>query len=124
MDKIKPWQIILIVLAFAVLGFSVWKFGFSSSIPKTSGYMTVDIMTGQLYDIHKGKAKGVPLPAKNPDTGIRTLYPVNQVEETIWEIPNGFESYLTEQVREGSKLQSGKFTITVLPDTPIKITLR
>jgi hypothetical protein len=123
MDNIKPWQIILFLVAIAVLGFSVWKFTSSGSVPKTNGYLTVDIMTGQLYDIRKGKARGVPLPAKHPDTGDRTLYPVNQVDELVYEIPSGFETFLTEQVREGSKLDSGKMTITVLPDDPIKFVL-
>ncbi len=124
MEKVKPWQIVLMVLAVAVLGFSAWKYGFANSIPTTSGYMTVDIMTGQLYDIRKGKAKGVPLPAKNPDTGKRTLYPVNQVEDLVWEIPEGYDSFLTENVRKGSKLEPGKLRIEVLPDDPIRIVLR
>lgn len=120
MDNIKPWQIVLFVVALGVLGFSVWRFTFSDSVPRTSGYMTVDIMTGQLYDIQKGKARGVPLPAKHPETGIRTLYPVNQIDDLLYEIPSGFESYLTERVREGSKVDPGKMTITVLPDDPIR----
>ena len=123
MDNIKPWQIILLIVALLVLGFSVWKYMLASPIPTTSGYMTVDIMTGQLYDIRKGKAKGVPLPAKNPDTGVRTLYPAQQIEGQLWEIPSGFENFLTEDVREGSKLDPGKMTITVLPDPPIKFVL-
>ncbi len=124
MESIKPWQIVLMVLAVVVLGFSAWKYGFSGSIPTTSGYMTVDIMTGQLYDIRKGKAKGVPLPAKHPDTGKRTLYPVNQVEGLIWEIPEGYDSFLTENVRKGSKLKPGSFKIEVLPEDPIQFVLR
>ncbi len=124
MEKVKPWQIVLMVLAVFVLGFSVWKYGFSNAVPETSGYMTVDIMTGQLYDIRKGKAKGVPLPAKHPDTGQRTLYPVNQVDDLIWEIPSGYESFLTEKVRKGSKLRAGKLEIEVLPEDPIRFVLR
>ena len=116
MDNIKPWQIILFVVALVVLGFSVWKFAFTSDVPKTTGYLTVDIMTGQLYDIRKGKARGVPLPAKHPETGDRTLYPVNLVSDLVYEIPTGFEPYLTEKVREGSKLDTGKMTITVVSD--------
>ncbi len=123
MDNVKPWQIILLIIAFGLLGFMVWKFMLASPIPTTNGYMTVDIMTGQLYDIRKGKAKGVPLPAKNPDTGERTLYPVNQLEDQVWKIPSGFESYLTERVREDSKLDAGKLTITVEPDPPIRFVL-
>ena len=124
MENVKPWQIILIVLAIGGLAFSVWKMAPSDSIPKTDGYMTVDIMTGQLYDIRKGKAKGVPLPAKHPDTGVRTLYPVNQVSGTTWEIPGGFDSYLTDDVREGSKLKDGQMTISVLPEEAIVFKLR
>jgi len=125
MDNIKPWQIILIVLAVLVLGFSVWQFAFKDSIPQTDGYLTVDIMTGQLYDIRKGKARGIPLPARHPDTGERTLYPVNpsDVEENEWVVPSGFDSYLTENVRKGSKLDDGAMTITALPEDPIRFIL-
>lgn len=123
MDKFKPWQIVLFLAAILVLGFSVWKFGFTSSIPTTDGYLTVDITTGQLYDIKKGKARGVPLPARHPDTGDRTLYPVNQVSDSLYEIPLGFESYLTDNVRKNSKIDAGKMTITVLPEDPIRFVL-
>lgn len=123
MDNVKPWQIILIVLGFGAIAFLGWRILGANSVPKTSGYMTVDIMTGQLYDIRKGKAKGVPLPAKHPDTGDRTLYPVNQVEDLTWEIPQGFNSFLTENVREGSLIENGKFEIEVLEGEPIKFVL-
>ncbi len=123
MDNIKPWQIVLFILAIGALGFSVWKFTSSSSVPTMSGYLTVDIMTGQRFDIRKGKARGVPLPAKHPETGERTLYPINPVTELVYEIPSGFEPYLTEQVRDGSKLDPGKMTITVLSEEPIKFVL-
>lgn len=124
MGNIKPWQIIIIVLALAGLVVSVILFMPGKSVPKTEGYMTVDIMTGQLYDIRKGKAKGVPLPAKHPDTGVRTLYPVSQVNDTTWEIPTGFGSFLTDDVRKGSELENGEFTITVLSEDPIVFKLR
>ena len=124
MENVKPWQIVLIVVAFAALGFSLFKFGFGSSIPQTDGYMTVDIMTGQLYDIRKGKAKGVPLPAKNPDTGVRTLYPVKQVDGLTWEIPQGYASYLTEKIRKDSMLTGNGFTIEIVSDDPIRIVLK
>ena len=123
MDNIKPWQIILFIAAVGVLGFSVWKFAFTSDIPTTDGYLTVDIKTGQLYEIKKGKARGVPLPAKHPDTGERTLYPVNHVSDLVYEIPSGFEPYLTDNVREDSKLDSGKMTITVLSEDAEKFVL-
>jgi hypothetical protein len=123
MDKIKPWQIILFIAAIGVLGFTAWKFAFSNGIPKTDGYLTVDIMTGQLYEVRKGKARGVPLPAKHPDTGDRTLYPVNQLDGLRYEIPVGFESFLTENAREGSVLDPGKLTITVSEEEAVTIVL-
>jgi hypothetical protein len=124
MDNIKPWQIILFVAAIGVLGFSVWKFGFSSSVPVTDGYLTIDVKTGQLYDIKKGRAKGVSLPAKHPETGERTLFPVNLVDGMDYVIPSGYESFLSEEVREGSKLDPGKFTITASPADPIRHVLK
>ena len=124
MDNIKPWQVVLMVIAVGVLGFTVWRSMVGGSVPKTSGYTTVDIMTGQLYDIQKGKAKGVPLPAKHPDTGERTLYPVNQVDDLIWEVPDGYSGFLTDKVREGSKLTKGKLEIEVLANQPISFNLK
>ena len=124
MENVKPWQIVLLIVAVVVLGFSSWRLMSGGSVPKTKGYMTVDIMTGQLYDIRKGKAKGVPLPAKHPDTGVRTLYPVSQVDDEVWEIPNGYENFLTEKVRKGSKLKDGQFEILVLSDEPIQFKLK
>ena len=124
MDNVKPWQIVLFVVAVVALGFSVWRVLGKSSVPQTTGYMTVDIMTGQLYDVQKGKAKGVPLPARHPETGERTLYPVNQVDDVVWEIPPGFESFLTDKVRKNSKIDKGKFTIEVLPNDPIRFKLK
>ena len=124
MEKIKPWQIILMVVAVGVLCFTVWSAMSSGAIPKTSGYMTVDIMTGQLFDVRKGKAKGVPLPAKHPDTGDRTLYPVNQIDGLSWKIPDGYNSFLTENVRKGSVLKKGEFKVEVLPDDAIVFKIR
>lgn len=124
MENVKPWQIILIVLAMGGLAFSIWKFMPSNNVPTTQGYMTVDIMTGQLYDIRKGKAKGVPLPAKHPDTGVRTLYPVTEVSGSTWEIPEGFSSFITDEIRKQSKLNDGQMTISVLPEEAIVFKLR
>lgn len=123
MDNIKPWQIILFVAAIGVLGFSVWKFGFSSSVPVTDGYLGVDINTGELYNIQKGKARGVPFPVKHPESGDRVIYPVEQVEGLLYEIPAGFESYLTSDVRENSKLRSSSMQIEVVGEDPIRYVL-
>lgn len=119
MDNVKPWQIILMVLAVLALGFSVWKFGvFGGGVEQPNGYMTVDIMSGQLYELRKGKAKGMTLPAKNPDTGERTLYPVEETNGK-WTIMEGYLSYISENVMQRSKVKGSSGTVEVLESDPI-----
>lgn len=86
MGNVKPWQIILIVVAFGALGFSVWKFGFGNRVYQPDGILTVDVVSGQLFDVHKGKAKGILLPVRHPDTGERTLFPIEKLQDGTWQL--------------------------------------
>jgi hypothetical protein len=78
MDNIKPWQIVLIIVALAVLGFSVWKFGVSSNPEnQLAGSLTlVDVETGQLYRASIRGEKTLLLPARRPGTELQALVPV------------------------------------------------
>lgn len=84
MDNIKPWQIILIIVAFAALGFSVWKFGFTSGIELPDSVMVVDVETGDLYKMKLGRRNGAYFPEKSPDTGKNTLMPIEKSESGEW----------------------------------------
>ncbi len=120
MNDIKPWQIILIVVAIAVVAFSGWKMTRGGVVEGPSGHMTVDVMTGQLYLVQKGKAKGVMYPAKHPDTGERTLFPVNKNEESgLWEFHRRTTADTLDEFRDRSTALSGGVRIKVLDSKPI-----
>jgi hypothetical protein len=107
------------VLAVGALGFSVWKFGLSGGrIDQPDSFMTVDIMTGQLYDLRKGKARGMTLPSKNPETGERTLFPV-EGEDGNWRIVQAYMNHLTEEQIKKSRIKGNSGTIEVLDAEPV-----
>jgi len=120
MSDIKPWQIIVIVVAFAVLAFSGWRMMNSNKIAKgPDGYMTVDVLTGQLYLLKKGKAKGMLLPALNPETKDRTLYPVVQKEgDDQWKLDPGYAEFMPEKLQIEAKVGRG-YAIEILEYDPI-----
>ena len=78
MDNIKPWQIILFIVAIGVLGFSVWKFGFGDSLEgqMANAMIMIDVETGQLYEVDIRGKRGVLIPARNPETRDISLLPV------------------------------------------------
>ena len=82
MDNVKPWQIVLFVVAVAVLIFSVWKFGFSNSIQSqlANEMMLVDVQTGQLYVRDLSGNKSFIIPSRNPETDEISLLPVLEVD--------------------------------------------
>lgn len=124
MSDIKPWHIVLIVVAAGVVAFSGWRFINQGKIETPSGYMTVDIMTGQLYLIQKGKAKGMLLPALHPKTKNRTLYPVVREENSDqWILDPGYTGSLTENIRNQTDMLSGD-KIDILETDPVVFVLR
>jgi hypothetical protein len=84
MENLKPWQLLIMVLAVCALAFSVWKFGFSNKIQLPTEVHLADVSTGELFifDI-SGKAKGY-YPEKHPDTQDRVLMPVVKDEDGKW----------------------------------------
>jgi len=78
MDNIKPWQIILFIVAIGVLGFSVWKFTAGSSVESmmADSIIMVDVKTGQLYEYSVEGQRGVLIPGRHPDTRELSLLPV------------------------------------------------
>jgi len=120
MSDIKPWQIILIIAAVAVLAFTGWRMMGSGPVDGPSGHMTVDVITGQLYLVQKGKAKGIVYPSKNPDTGDRTLIPVYQDEGSErWTLDERFLDRITDQIRKQSTALGSGTSIRVLDNDPI-----
>ncbi len=120
MSDIKPWQIVVIVVAIAVLAFSGWRMMTGNKIAKgPQGYMTVDVLTGQLYLIKKGKAKGMLLPALHPETKERTLFPVVQKEGSDeWKLDAGYAEFMPEQLQIEAKIGKG-YSMEFLDTDPI-----
>lgn len=107
MDDLKPWHIVLIIAAVAVLGFSVYRAVFSNSVPKHDSILLVDVTTGILYDAHKGDARGMLLPARSPDTNERTLFPVEQTEDGQWRVRARYTGVLDGMDLKNSRVKGG-----------------
>lgn len=120
MSEIKPWQMIVIALAVLVLGYTGWSFISTDSIEQPSGIMTVDIMTGQLYDVRKGRAKGMALPARHPETNEPTLFPVERNEQGDWHIIERYAAGIDDELREESLLRGSGLKIEFSSASPIK----
>jgi hypothetical protein len=107
MENVKPWQIVLIIIAFVALGFSVLKFGFNQSIESqmASEMMLMDAQTGQLYIRDISGRQPFIIPDRNPDSKEIALVPV--FEE------NG-EWFLTE--RYASSVDQLTVPLDAIPD--------
>lgn len=80
MGKLKIWQVLVLVLGLAALGYLGYSMMSGGSGAKWANEaLGVDIETGQIYSFSLGK-KAAVFPATNPDTGRRTIYPVSQDE--------------------------------------------
>lgn len=119
MGDIKPWQIILLVVAFGVLGASVWKFGFSNTVRQPSGILLVDVQTGVLYDTRKGKNRGILLPAPHPETQEPTLFPVEKTEDGGWYIRSRYRTLL-EEMRVERDAVDRNYKVSVTDENPIR----
>ena len=85
MDRLKPWQIILLVVSLLVLIGGVW-YSLRGKGPDFGDRLYfVDLASGDLYVFNLKGTHGLLIPAKNPDTGERTLLPlqINEDEEEV-----------------------------------------
>lgn len=121
MGDLKPWQIVVIIAAVIAVGFTGWRLLTADRVAQPSGYMTVDVRTGQLYDIQKGKARGVVVPARHPETGERTLYPVNN-ENGTWKLDEGYAEHMPEPLKKAIGFTNAQ-NFQVKPDPPITFVL-
>jgi hypothetical protein len=83
---IKPWQWVLVTVAGVVLAWTIWNAASAPRVPNPNQIIVADIETGKLYSIDTSGRKLALLPATNPETGLRTLYPVQKNDEGQWEI--------------------------------------
>ena len=120
MGEIKPWQMIVIALAVIVLAFSAWRFMGGQGLDQPDGLMTVDVMTGQLYDVDRGRAVGIVLPVRHPETNEPTLFPVEQDSSGDWVLVPRYVPSLTDEMIESSSFIDTGLNLTVLDTDPIK----
>lgn len=85
MGEVKPWQIILVVVALGVLGFSVWRSMNSGQPQLTQSVLLVDVKTGDLFELSLAGRRAAVYPEVHPDTGERTLMPVEE-ENGVWKL--------------------------------------
>lgn len=122
MDKIKPWQLILIVLAIAVLGFSVWKYGGGKS-PESqlaNSMMLVDVQTGQRFIADISGKKSVLLPARNPDTQEVSLIPVYE-EDGSWFLWERYRTAISQITVSPDAVPDVNGPVRVTDATPIRL---
>jgi len=82
--KSQGFAIGLAVVAVAVLSVGMWYSFFSGDAPKTPNtVMLLDVQTGELFE---APTRRLMLPAKNPDSGARVLFPVTEGEDGLWQI--------------------------------------
>ncbi|MCC7390074.1 MAG: hypothetical protein IT431_15045 [Phycisphaerales bacterium] len=86
MQKVKPWQIVLFVLAVGALGFGLYRSFFRQKLDLSDSIVMVDVETGELYRFSIAGRRGVGVPNYNPDSGKLTLLPVTQDEQGVWKI--------------------------------------
>lgn len=84
MGEAKPWQIVLIVVAFVGLAVSLYFTVLRSDGARVDDSITMaDVNTGEVFHLPIGKG-GANIPGKNPKTGEATLLPVKKDENGRW----------------------------------------
>lgn len=83
MNQVRPWQIVLFVVAAIAVGFVVVR-GVLADRPELSHQLyLVDIRTGEVFSLDSS-GKSVPVPARSPNTGERNLYPASKDDGGQW----------------------------------------
>jgi len=122
MENVKPWQIVLILVAFAALGFSLIKFGFKSS-PESqmANSMTlVDVQTGQRYIADLSGNNSILLPARNPETNAIALIPVYE-EDGVWYLWERYRSAMDQIDVPTDAVPNVNGPVNILDSEPIRL---
>ncbi len=99
MDRMKPWQIGLFIAAIAVLGASLaWSFMGGQKIDKPDRIYLVDVTTGDLYYAPVRKRGTVLVPARHPETKERTLFPVEETDESGWKLKTRYAGSIDSDI--------------------------
>ncbi len=110
---IKPWQVVVIVAAVLVLGFSVVRQMGKGKIDFPDSVLVVDVETGDMYRMSLGKRNGAYFPEKNPDSGKHTLMPVIKSESGEWVIAPHARPALQDIDGENKLVNESNWTVTI-----------
>lgn len=108
MGSLKPWQLVLVIVAFAVLGVSLWISLSGEKVKSASSFYMVDVMTGEVYKADISGRRSVMVPAKSPETRVRSIVPIVKTEDNTWIVEDKFRG-LAEQIiadEQGSLAES------------------
>lgn len=113
-DSVPFWRsnafaVTLAVIAFAVCAGGVWYSFFSGGPPHPPGHvLLIDVKTGELFN---APTRRLTLPAKNPTTGERNLFPVEKGDDGQWRINQhylggvenfGYDSGIVSDIKNGT----------------------
>lgn len=86
MEKLKPWQVILFVVAAGSLVFLGYRVLFANRINLTDETLVADVLTGDIYMMDLSGRAAAIYPERHPDTGGFTLLPVEQMDSGEWRV--------------------------------------
>ncbi|MBL4591424.1 MAG: hypothetical protein JKY96_05640 [Phycisphaerales bacterium] len=124
MDDVKPWQIVIMVLAVIALGFVVVKYGFGGGSPESkmnSSMTLVDVETGQLYTFDISGKNGIVIPARNPESNKKALLPVYKNDDSEWAISNRYRTLLDSMEVPTDAVAGNDAKVQVLDNSPIEL---
>lgn len=122
MGELRPWQIVVLILAAVVLSGSIlWQCNDESKIINIADRATVvDVVSGEVFETSLPTTRAVTYPAKNPSSGVVAVFPA-QREDGKWVVPSRFRAQVQEYFK--GKPDTGKFDaksgeVAVSSDTP------
>ena len=124
MGQIKPWQIVLIIVAVAAAATSAYlTLGGGAPVKLDDQVLLVDITTGDLYAFPTSGHRAIVTPAKNPDTGKTALFRVFKNDAGNWTVSSRDLSALSQVEGEPKALldrKSGHVNVTSETPKPFK----
>jgi hypothetical protein len=86
MQQVKPWQIVLFVLAVAAIAFATWRLLRGDDLNLADSIVMVDVETGELFSFSIEGKRGVGIPNFNPESGKLSLLPVVRDDRGDWRL--------------------------------------
>ena len=87
MGQVKPWQIVLIIVAIVAAGTSAYlTLSGGATVPIDDHVLLVDITNGDLFTFSTAGHRAIVPPAKNPETGKIALLRVSKNAAGDWTV--------------------------------------